>query len=449
MSAMSFLSNILGVKKEDPWYAPPKDNADMPYPAQAQREHVEEQVVPDAILLREEMLDARSRLCGYRFMPRALAEHRAYPEPLFFDALREDRVVDFAQRRIAVVPITPDALVFGRHHAIKAPNIHFLLDARHTSMPREDLLGRLAALRDGGHRTALAGVPLSQETGPLLALADMVFFDLAEQPLPGLQAMLRGLRAAFPKLAPVATGVHSWAEQRMCVSWGFEYSLGDFLSTKDDDAEDGELSESQLASMEMLNLLRRDAELPELVAIAKRDPGLTFHLLKWANAPATGLAHGVTSVSQAIMVLGRGQMYRWLTVAMFRMGRHRERDESLLELALTRARTLETLDASLSPAERDELFLVGLLSLFDILLHMPMQKVLAQMPLSDNVCDVLLRSMGPYGSYLMLVMAMEKGRAQQVADLSARLGIAPATLEPIRSAAFNWAQEALGATVAH
>lgn len=444
MGAMSFLGNILGSRKEQPWYAPPNGESAMPAPDQAAREQQQDATVPDAILLREEIVDARNRLCGYRFMPRALVEQRAYPEPLFFDALREERVVEFAQRRIAVIPISPDAMIFGRHHALTAPHVHFLLDAGQTSLRYDDLVGRLAALRGGGWRTALAGVPVTPEARPLLVETDMLFLDLAVQPMPDLQAMLRRLRADFPKLALVATGVRSWAEQRMCMSWGFEYCMGDFIVLKDGDAEDGDLNESQLATLEMLNLLRREAELAELVVIAKRDPALTFHLLKWANSPATGLTHAVTSVNQAIMVLGRGQLYRWLTVAMFRMGSHRERDESLLEIALTRARTLETLDASgLSPAQRDELFLVGLLSLFDILLNMPMQKVLAQMHLSDDVADVLLRSMGPYAPCLMLAMAMEKGRMNQVADFANRLGIAPDTLEPVRSAAFRWAQEAM------
>jgi EAL and modified HD-GYP domain-containing signal transduction protein len=306
------------------------------------------------------------------------------------------------------------------------------------------MASRLAALRDAGFRTAIAGATMSEADIPLLRAADLAFIDLSEYLLPNLQGVVRDLRAHFPKLALAAEGVHSWAEQRMCVSWGFEYCLGDFLNTRDDADAEGELSESHLASFEMLNLLRRDAELPELVEVAKRDPGIAFHLLRWANSPATGLATTVTSIHQAIMVMGRAQLYRWLMVAMFRMGKKQERDESLLEVALTRARCLETLAApGLSASEREELFLVGLLSLFDVLLNMPMPRVLSQMQLADRISDVLLRSDGPYGRYLMLALALEKGRASQVAQLAERLAIPLDSLEPTRSAAFAWAQQAL------
>lgn len=450
ISAMSFLGEFFGNKKNVvPAPAERARHAAPPQPPAAPPV-ADERVHPDAILQREEIIDAHNRLCGYRFMPKALIEHRPYPEPLFFEALREDRVIDFAQRRKAVIPISADGMVFGRHQALKAPNTYFLLDVRQASLPREELLGRLAALHDGGFRTALSGVGLSQDDHPLLESANLVFLELAEYPLPNLQATVRQMRSLFPALELAAVGVQSWAEQRMCLAWGFTYCLGDFLSSRDEEEEEGSLNESQLASMEMLNQLRREAELDELAAVAKRDPGLTFHLLKWANSPATGLAHAVTSVNQAIMVLGRAQMVRWLMVAMFRMGHKHDRDEALLEIALARARCLETLVAPrLAQHERDELFLIGLLSLFDILLHMSMSRVLSQMHLSDDVVDVLLRSAGPYAPYLMLALAMEKGRVNQVTELANRLGIPVETLQATQNAAFVWAQEAIGASHAH
>jgi EAL and modified HD-GYP domain-containing signal transduction protein len=443
MSGLSFLNGFFGGKKEGAWYDPPKvAPAARPAPQPASAPH--EEIRPEAILLREEIIDSRNRLCGYRLTPKALANHRPYPEPLFLEALREERITEFAQRRKAVIPISPDTMIFNRHLPLQAPHTHLLMDLHHATLSREEMASRLGALRDGGFHTAIAGATMSAADTPLLRVADMAFIDLSEYLLPNLQNVVRDLRAHFPKLALAAEGVHSWAEQRMCIAWGFEYCLGDFLNTRDTDEEEGKLSESHLASIEMLNLLRRDAELTELVEMAKRDPGLAFHLLKWANSPATGLATTVTSINQAIMVLGRAQLYRWLMVAMFRMGKKHERDESLLEMALTRARCLETMAApGLVPAEREELFLVGLLSLFDVLLNMSMPRVLSQMHLSDKVADVLLRSEGPYGRYLMLVLAMEKGRVNQATQLAERLGIPLDSLEPTRCAAFGWAQQAL------
>jgi EAL and modified HD-GYP domain-containing signal transduction protein len=62
-----------------------------------------------------------------------------------------------------------------------------------------------------------------------------------------------------------------------------------------------------------------------MIDVAKRDPGMTYQVLQWANAPANGQGTQVTSLQQAFLVLGRNQLYRALTVSMFRLGAARTR----------------------------------------------------------------------------------------------------------------------------
>lgn len=398
----------------------------------------------DAILYREEILDSRSRLCGYRFTMKPIDGQGFASEQQFFKALQAAGIPAFAQRRIAVIPISADGVVFGRHLSLVAPNTVFLFDARHATVNTEGLLGRLSAIRGAGCKTALAGISLADDELPLLEETDIVFLGLADFALSQFQKVARDLRSVAPKVALGVEDVQSWAEQRMCAAWGFNYFMGEFLATSDDKETERKIDQGRLTAIEMLNLLRSDAEVPELGEVAKRDPGIAFQMLRMANSPASGLSTPVSTLEQAIVVLGREQLYRWLTVSMFRIGDVRERDAALLEVALTRARLLETLQApGLSKRDRDELFLVGMLSLFDVLLAMPMHKVLEKMRLSKEVLEVLLHSSGPHGKYLMLALAIEKGRASQAAGLAADLGIAPNTLAPASQSAFEWAQDAL------
>lgn len=398
----------------------------------------------NAILYREEILDSRGRLCGYRFSMKPLVEQGYFSEQQFFYALQSAEIPVFAQRRMAVVPISADGVVFGRHQSLLAPHMVFLLDARRSGVTTEGLLGRLNAIRGAGCKTALAGISLADDERPLLEETDIVFLGLEDFSLAQFQKLAQNLRSIAPKVALGVEGIQSWAEQRMCASWGFDYFLGEFLATTDEQEAEKKIDQGRLTAIELLNLLRSEAEVSDLVEVAKRDPGISFQMLRMANSPASGLVTPVSTLEQAIAVLGREQLYRWLAVSMFRIGNVRGRDEALLEVALTRARLLETLEApALSKAGRDELFLVGMLSLFDVLLGMPMHKVLEKMRLSDSVLDVLLRSAGPHGKFLMLALAIEKGRMSQAANLAAELGIAPNTLDITSQAAFTWAQDAL------
>ncbi len=281
-------------------------------------------------------------------------------------------------------------------------------------------------------------------------MCDVAVLSLGEHSLAQFQALMRQLRSLYPKMKLLVDGLESWDEQRMCLAWGCNYFMGHFLTTADKIDPDAKIDQSRLTSIELLNLLRSDAELAEMIEVAKRDPGMTYQVLQWANAPSNGQTTKVTSLNQAFMVLGRNQLYRGLTVSMFRLGggANQDRDESLLEVALTRARFLETVAKGLPQAKRDELFLVGLLSLFDVLLGVPMAKLIGKMHLSDEIRDVLLQSEGPYGPYLMLLLLLERDKVERAVAVAESVQIDPQTLGPIASAAFKWAQESIGMTAA-
>jgi len=111
------------------------------------------------------------------------------------------------------------------------------------------------------------------------------------------------------------------------------------------------------------------------------------------------------------MMVGREQLYRWLTLSLFRVGSHRERDEALLELALARARFIELLvEQQLSKAQAGEAFFVGLLSMRDCLLSQSLEIILSRLNVAEHVASVLRRSEGPYAPCVRLALAVEQGQ---------------------------------------
>ena len=394
----------------------------------------------DAIVLRAEIVDERHRLCGYRFSVPLGSDRAPLPESQLVDTLVAAKLPEFAQTRMALVQVGG----YSDVTPLVAPHTVFLLDRKTIDLPVEQIAARMTALRETGCKVALRGVALDDGDAPLLALCDIAVLHLGDLPLPEFQALAKQLRVRYPSLKLMIDGVESWDEQRMCLSWGCNYFLGHFLTTSDKVDPDAKVDQSRMTSIELLNLLRTDAELPAMIEVAKRDPGMTFQVLQWANAPSNGLATKVTSLNQAFMVLGRNQLYRGLTVSMFRLGggANKERDESLLEVALTRARFLETC-STLPQAKRDELFLVGLLSLFDVLLGMPMANLVGKMHLSDEIRDVLLKSEGPYGPYLMMVLLLERDKVERAIEIAETLGIDIDGLGATGQAAFKWAQDSI------
>lgn len=145
------------------------------------------------------------------------------------------------------------------------------------------------------------------------------------------------------------------------------------------------------------------------------------------------------------MVIGRERLYRWLSLGLYRV-EGGERDAMLLELALCRARFLELATSDLPDRRmRDELFLLGMFSVFDSLLGMPMEQIVAHIHLPPAVANALVNSEGPYGAYLSLALAVEKGRGALADRLASELGLPLQQLAQHATAARAWTEAALKA----
>ncbi len=404
----------------------------------------ESPVLPAAVVQRDEILDAHSRIAGYRFSARR-PESAATPDAAATVAvLASANVAQFAQRRMALIPLRAADWFAHDFASLVGPHSVFLLDSPPgDGMPDEGWQIAVAAMRAAGAKVALPGRTLA-ECPAALAGADYLLLDFNAYSLPGFEAQMRQLRQIHPELKLLIDGIARWAEFRYCLEQGATYGLGSFTTENDDEHGAKEISQSRLVLVEMLNLLRREADVDELAQIAKRDPGVVVKVVAMANSPVLGLAQTVTSIEQAMLVLGREQLYRWISIGLFRGGANSPRDEVLLELALARGRFLEYLgSAKKTKAECDELFLLGLLSLLDSLLGVPMAAVVERIHLSPVLNEALLRSGGSFGPYLSLVIAVEKGHVANVARFAQALGHDLAEIEVATMAALAWAEEAL------
>ncbi|MCP5267972.1 MAG: HDOD domain-containing protein [Zoogloeaceae bacterium] len=401
-------------------------------------------IAAPALLQREEILDRRNRLLGYRFSLRHSDDQPADNTEALLRAFAAADVRGFAERRLTVLPVPP-SLPVQQMKPLAGKNTVFLLGNGDASPLSAAVLRPQLEAMQAAELKAAVDLSAVDDLNSLLPLLDTVFADLRTTSLTALPRIVSRLKTAAPALRFAASGTASWAEKRMADHWGFDFCLGYFPTESEAENTQDSLDNSKASLIILLNHLQNDdATVPELAEVAKRDPDITFQLLKLANSPAVGLNSPASSIEQAIVVLGRAPLYRWLLVAMFRVGKGRDRDEALLELALTRARFLETVAGKVLDRKGcDELFLVGLLSTLDVLLAMPLAKILSQIQVTPAVRSVLLDSEGPLARFLLLAMAMERGRAEQAQRLANDLGISIDTLESASLNALRWAESAM------
>ena len=216
-----------------------------------------------------------------------------------------------------------------------------------------------------------------------------------------LPSELTMLTMAGPHLA---LNVDSQARLEQCRAAGFTLFSGDFARHPQHDggAADGTSRKRLLA---LLGLLARDADSRELEILLKQDPALAYHLLKVVNSAAFAPKSPIHSFGQAINVLGRRQLQRWLQLLLYARQQEDGGANALLPLAAVRAAHMEAL-AKARGGDRDQqdmAFVAGVFSLLDVLLDMPMTEIVSALSLDLDVVMALLDRAGPMGDMLKLV----------------------------------------------
>ena len=315
--------------------------------------------------------------------------------------------------------LTPPVLALMPPH-----RIGFVVAA--SALLEEGVPRRLAELHETGYRIWIDGALPAGVTLPS-ALRSSARDCAADAPARGQLVALFG-----PHLA---RRVDSAQRFKACAAAGFDWFSGDYPydpALAGDDTQDGG---SRRRILTLLGLLSRDADSRDIEQQLKQDPALSFHLLKLVNSAAFAVSTQITSFNQAISLLGRRQLQRWLQLLLYARQQPDGLQNLLLPLAARRGAQLEAL-CKREGGERDDCdlaFMTGVFSLLDRLLHMPMSDIVADLCLPQHVSAALLRHSGKLGSWLRMTESHPSR-----ADLDAA-GIAPADWWNSQLNAYHWA----------
>jgi len=318
------------------------------------------------------------------------------------------------------------------------PRDKVVLEILETVVPTARIVERCRLLRDLGFTLALddfAGDDAALR--PLLEVAHIVKVDLTLLEPDELAKAVARLRPL--KMQLLAEKVDSAAQFRHCLDLGFDLFQG-YHFARPEIITGRQFSRSELALTRLLGLLMTDANTPEIEDAFKQSPGLSVGLLRLVNSVAAGTGGRVTSLASAIVVLGRRQLQRWLQLLMFAQpAADGDFPSPLLNLAATRGKLLELMAAG-NAALEDDAYMAGILSMTDALLGMPLRRIVAQLPVSDEVRDALLERSGTLGRMLDLAQALEGGdESATAAAIAALPELTPTQVGRAQAQALAWA----------
>jgi EAL and modified HD-GYP domain-containing signal transduction protein len=324
------------------------------------------------------------------------------------------------------------------------PSDRVILELLETVKATPEVIARVIELKALGFQFALDDVVAdSDNVRKLIALVDVIKVDLQAVDPATLPALTLALKGPHKKL--LAEKVETLEEFKQCLELGFEYFQGYYFA-RPVILRGKKIAPSELVIMHLLELINSDAGDHTIELAVKRDALISLNLLRLVNTPAAGARKRIDSVSQALAVLGRAQLQRWLQILLYaKRGGAVELNSPLLQMATTRGKLLELMAQQLRPGDRasaDTGFTVGIMSLMDALFSMSMDDILDAVAVPDEVREALLEHKGMFGKMLKVAELLENAECGvEIRQLLKVLGLTARQMCEIELAAFEWVNE--------
>lgn len=302
-----------------------------------------------------------------------------------------------------------------------------------------------AALRERGICPGVVRQPEHPAFAIAVRLADYAAVRVADVEPDAVRNFSAALRASAPAapLRLLALAVDTQDEHRFCHQWHYELFQGDFTaSAPRTPVEKPGADPQKFSLLNLLRLLQSDAETSAIAEAMKADPMLAFRILRYLNSPLIGLDQPVSSMQHALTLMGRQRLVRWLAVLLFSVRTTDIGDWILVESALTRGRMMEQLGRHDGASSRhDELFLTGIFSCLERLLHRPIADILDDVPVSPAVRQALTMRSGPHAPLLAVAEAGERFDLEEMTRAAEAAGLSPADVNRALLEATAWASE--------
>ena len=296
-----------------------------------------------------------------------------------------------------------------------APHERVVLLLDNTVLPNDMYLDRLKALRKSGYKLAIRKLEVSQfeDYREVLQLLDYILLNQRQIDISKAKIYFQSL---FPNIKLCAVGVDSMETfDKLKAAGGYSLYEGEFFRIPGNRSEH-EVSPLKVNYIQLLNMVNSpEFELTEAADIIGRDTALVISLLKMVNRMTRNST--ITSIRHAAAMLGEKELRKWLITAV--AGQlYTDKPNELTRMSLLRAKFAENLAPVFSMAiQSSELFLMGLFSVLDVILDMPMKEALETIKVSKNISDALVYHKGIFAFPLEFILQYENANWQEVSRL--------------------------------
>lgn len=401
---------------------------------------------PSIAIARQAILDKDRSVFGYELFDRSVAaeHHTASSDAqLLFNLLSMADNEALMQKKTLFINCTHDSLAGGHLELVNPDQIVLEIPALPIAQVDQiqTRLPTLQAMRERGFRLAFDYSVLTRSYETWLPLASFIKFDVSVLKAASISSYVR-LAQSKTNAQLIAEKVETQQQYSQLQELGVQLFQG-YWFAKPVLLEGQTIRPAQATILQLINLVRQQASTDEIEEVLKRDPTLSFNLLRFINSASFGLRTEVTSFKHAVMLLGLKKLFKWAAL-LLTTSQAGGVPPAVGSTAVVRGRLMELLAGdTLDAEETDNAFVVGVFSLLDTLLGMPMPAALASLSLPETVTNALLYGTGPLAPYLALAQACESGDDEAFANTSLALGLSSNQVNWAHLQALAWAETLL------
>ena len=337
--------------------------------------------------------------------------------------------------RRAFINCTREMLL--KDYVTLVPSNQTVVEILETVPPDDLVMAACQRLKEARYMIALDDFAIDDPRAPLTEVADIIKVDLKRTTPAECAAMIK--RYGPWRCRMLAEKVETREEFVAASKAGFVYFQGYFFRRPEVLATH-EVPANRINYVRMLQTVSKPELDPrEIEDAIKSEASLCYRLLRYLNSAVFGFANEIHSVRHALAMLGEREVRRWVRLVVTLAAGQGKSSELVLS-ALVRARFCELLSPKIQHGESD-LFLLGLLSMMDAILEIPMPEVLDRVPIDQETKALLLGGTGRLRPLYQLMLARESGDWQNAAELSKSLHLSDGEVAEAYWSAMQWARQ--------
>jgi EAL and modified HD-GYP domain-containing signal transduction protein len=362
---------------------------------------------------KQKIFDTKNRVFAYELLfkdsfdtPQKISNNIKKTSQLIVNSISGDEIDKLLEKNIlAFIDIDENTLERGILDILDKNR--FVLNISANIELQEQILTKIIQYKKRGFKISLeyfdSSTKMIIKFQKLFNYIDFLKMDILTSEQENLEKIVQKFKGTHIKL--LAQNIETKNDYIKYLKIGFDYFQGYYLDKPQMMELNQQKEPTQVIILQLINIIKQDKDDSQrLENFIKQQPDLSFKLIQFFNN-LNKLDTKITSLKQVITLMGRNQLLRWLIVYLYSEVSTNPASETLLELAIKRAKSMEK-EADIK--DKDKAYIAGMFSMLDSIFETDIKELMKKVEMDKDIVDCVVHKKGRFASSLMRAEIAEK-----------------------------------------